>query len=524
MTVFCDICEKYFGETKEHFLVMQNPVKICSECLKIFYEDYQHMLYDKHMGRDVMMQEIGAEIEEADLSFADKKFMREILNAYASDNPKDEHNSKVRRLVDTLVFGANPEELTKMAIAQLDDNFSDEEKKKYMRLIEEYLSPEPENTDLVDLTERIAEYSEEGEKNEHNCGCDCDDDEAPLVISWSDDKLSELKKINMKALISKVLKFIKGQDEGVVQIGRLIYRHIMRCLYNESHPDSPLTIKENFIVVGPTGVGKTATIEEYCKLLGLPCVIVDMTAQTKAGYIGANIEDSFKQLLKMADNNLKLAQKGIMILDEGDKNLNNSASRHDDPGGTSVMFEMLKKIEGCDIPLEKTGVIFSSKDVLFICMGTFTGVYEARQKRKFGAKVVGFKSESKSDSEKSLELGRFIADDFVKSGTPQEWVGRFPAIVEYKALKREELLDILRNSSKSAFVQNKKLLEFTYGVNLRLTPEGENAIVEKALEYNVGARGLNRVITELLEDVESKLIMENEKCEDIELGKAVSYR
>lgn len=522
MTVYCDICEKHFVETKEHFLVMHNPVKICSECLKIFYEDYQHMLYDKHIGRDMMMQEIGAEIEESDLNFADKKFMREILNVYASDNPKDEHNMKVRRLVDTLVYGANPEELTKMAISQIDESFSDEEKKKYMRLIEEYLSPEPENPELLDLTDRIAGYSEESDEDKHNCGCDCDD-EAPLVINWSDDKLSELKKIDMKSLISRVLKFIKGQDEGVIQIGRLIYRHLMRCLYNESHPDSPLTIKENFIVVGPTGVGKTATIEEYCKLLGLPCVIVDMTAQTKAGYVGANIEDSFKQLLKMADNNLKLAQKGIMILDEGDKNLNNSQSRHDDPGGTSVMFEMLKKIEGCDIPLER-GVIFSSKDVLFICMGTFTRVYEARQKRKVGAKVVGFRAEPKSEAPQQIDLGRFIADDFVKSGTPQEWVGRFPAIVEYKALKKEELLDILRNSSKSAFVQNKKLLEFTYGVNLKLTPEGENAIVEKALEYNVGARGLNRVITELLENIEAKLIMESEKCKDIELGKAVSYR
>ncbi len=509
----CDLCGETYEIGRSHFPVISQPIWMCNDCVEAIVESYQQSQYEEAMYRKDMGIRIGRQIKELELGEDSKEIMRKILSAYSSPDDDDETNYDIRNILDALIFGGRTAKAKEMAESRLSDSFVDTKLgERLKRIITDYCDVDCVNpwTDLVDMLagyENISAIIVENDIDEvHSC---CEEEREV-------DKESMTQ--NMYPLICKVKEFIKGQDEGVTQIGRLIYRHVMRCMYNSANPDNPISMKENFIVVGPTGVGKTATIEEFCRLLKIPCVCVDMTSLTKAGYVGDNISEYFSRLIDLANNDIKLAEHGIVILDEGDKNMRNSQERSEDPGGQSMMYEMLKKMEGSEISLGH-GKFFNTKEVLFICMGTFVAAYEHREKRVRG-KRMGFVSNAENDD---ATLGRFISDDFEKAGAPREWIGRFPCIVEFKALSEQDMIDILHNSSKSPFIQNKKLMDFAYGVELTITPEGEFMVVKNALKYNIGARGLNRAISELLESVEAKLLVEHGSCKKVTIGEAVTY-
>lgn len=511
----CGLCGETYEIGRRHFPVISQPICMCNDCVEVIVESYQQSQYEESMYRKDMLIQIGRQIKELDLEEDSKKIMRKILNAYSAPDDEDETNYDIRNILDALIFGGRTVKARKLAESRLNDSFVDVKLGTQLkRIILDYCNVDCVNpwTDLVDMLagyENINVVVVDNAINECALTHSCEEEQAI-------DKEAMTKSIY--PLICKVKEFIKGQDEGVTQIGRLIYRHVMRCMYNYANPNNPISMKENFIVVGPTGVGKTATIEEFCHLLKIPCVCVDMTSLTKAGYVGDNISEYFNRLITLANNDIRLAERGIVILDEGDKNMKNSQERSEDPGGQSMMYEMLKKMEGSEISLGQ-GKFFNTKEVLFICMGTFVAAYEHREKRVRG-KRMGFVSNIESED---ATLGRFISDDFEKAGAPREWIGRFPCIVEFKSLAEQDMIDILHNSSKSPFMQNKKLMDFAYGIELTITPEGEFRVVKNALKYNIGARGLNRSISELLESVEAKLLTEHGSCKKVIIGETVTY-
>ena len=315
-------------------------------------------------------------------------------------------------------------------------------------------------------------------------------------------------------IVAEVKESIRGQDKAVDSIGRVFFHNQQCLLYNSSGYLGPKVLKQNMLLVGPTGTGKTATITEYCRLLKLPYVIADMTAYTQAGYVGGQIEDIFLRLISAANGDLELAQRGIIILDEGDKNEAKDTHGDVDVGGKGVLDSLLKKVEGAEIDLGR-GKIFNSTNTTFVAMGVYPRLYDIRKERVQGKKSIGFSA----NYEQITDYGEFVADDFVQHGFTQEYVGRFPIIVELKALSDEEYLDIFRNSKNSVYKQYKALFDFSYGIEFIVTPEGEKGIIENAKKYNIGARGLQRSVSNIVEDIEIRLMREDFSCKKIIVGK-----
>lgn len=343
---------------------------------------------------------------------------------------------------------------------------------------------------------------------------DTDDNDNVAMKLANDIKISFDDKEDIQAkfreIIPQVKDTIKGQDFAVEQIGR-VFLHNQQCIkYNSANPLQPRITKQNMILVGPSGTGKTATITEYCKLLGLPYVIADMTNYTQAGYQGACVESIFASLVREAGGDIELAQKGIIIMDEADKNENKESANEIDVGGKGVIDSLLKKIEGCKIDIGK-GQTFDSTNTTFVAMGVYPRLYDIRKERATGKKAIGFAT----SSNEVKEIGEFISDDFVKHGFTKEYVGRFSAIVEMKELTDEIFIDILKNSKNSAYKQYKSMLDYFYNVELEITEAGEKSIIEQARKYNTGARGLHRCISKILEKVETEFMLKDVTCKKV---------
>lgn len=519
MTFKCDVCGNTFAKSDEHFPIKKGKICICNNCMEEMYEDYQYNCLDNYQALAEMEAKQKEAISKADIGEEDKNFALSILQAYMVEESGDFRNLRIRDIVDTLVFGVRDLRLKDLVDSSISDNaLKEEDREKFYRLINIFLSEGDDESELAKIVTNIAEGADYAYDDE----AECDEEEEDINSSNNsaeDTSEFHLEPVNMPVNISKVKEFIKCQDEGVVQIGGIFHQHINRIRYNSEHPDDMITSKPNFILVGPTGVGKTATIEEFAKLVGLPVVVIDMTSITKAGYIGTDIEDYFKKLITIANNDIRLAEHGIVILDEGDKNIKNGSRRSDDPGGQAIMFELLKKLEGADVALDHKGKFFNTKNVLFGCLGTFEEAYTCRKERLTGKKSMGFQNETKKEEVAT----KFIPEDFIKSGAISEWCGRFPSVVEFKSIDGPGYLHILHNSSKSPFVQKKKLIQYSYGIDLVLLPEGEKKLVADAVKYNVGVRGLDRAVSEMINDAYTKLMMGEIDCKRVIMGETIKY-
>jgi len=515
MSFTCSICGETHTFSREHFYVISQPIVVCNRCAEMIWESYKEVIRSDQEAKEKLRQMVEEHLEEVTLDAPEKIFVRKVLAAFCTEDMDDLHSQEIRGVIDSLFWA---ERVNVPMIQQWisNGNFSEEERfyfSKWLENKDETIEQIMEMIDGFNIAEGM-EY-EDGEFDDE------DVNSLPKSSRVEQNEAVSERHINITEIISEVLKAIKCQDYGVIQIGRLIYRHLLRVSYNATHPEDKIYDKQNFIVVGPTGVGKTATIREYSRLLGLPCVEIDMTGITKAGYVGENITDSFAQLVSMANGNIALAQRGIVILDEGDKNSGESDGLTRDPGGKAVMIEMLKKLEGTDVDIGN-GRFLNTTDILFICLGTFEGAYEQRNMRLGGKKRLGF-GEGES-SKKPEQIQRFTPEDLIKGGAPAEWVGRFSCIIEFKKLLLDDYVTIMRESSKSIFLQTQKLLAYGFGgVELIMTSEGERRIAELAEKYDVGVRGLNRIITEFLEEVEGNLVMLKGPYSKITIGETVTY-
>ena len=333
-------------------------------------------------------------------------------------------------------------------------------------------------------------------------------------IKKKKEKPKEFHQLNIKdipaphKIKARLDEYVVGQEYAKKAMSVAVYNHYKRVA-TDTMDDIEIE-KSNMLMIGPTGSGKTYLVKTLAKLLDVPLAITDATSLTEAGYIGDDIESVVSKLLAAADNDVERAEQGIIFIDEIDKIAKKRNSNQRDVSGESVQQGMLKLLEGSEVEVpvganSKNAMVplttVNTKNILFICGGAFPDLEEIIKERLQKKTSMGFNAELKDKYEHDKDiLSKVTVEDLRKFGMIPEFLGRLPIIFTLKGLDKDMLVKILKEPKNAILKQYQKLLALDE-VKLDFDDGALEAIAEKAMEKDTGARALRAIIEEFMLDI-----------------------
>ena len=370
----------------------------------------------------------------------------------------------------------------------------------------------------------------------NGCICDsCSEQAYEITKEALRQSQGKAEELNLKELpkpqqIKEFLdEYVIGQDDAKRYLSVAVYNHYKRLLQNADEDDVEIE-KSNIIMVGSTGTGKTLLARTIAKLLHVPLTSVDATVLTEAGYVGEDIESLLTRLLQVADYNVAEAEKGIVFIDEIDKiaRKGDNPSITRDVSGEGVQQGLLKLLEGSVVNVPPQGgrkhpdqkmIQVNTKNILFICGGAFDGI-ERKIAQRLNTNVVGYSAAKETVKIDRGNMMQYIAPQDLKSfGLIPEIIGRLPILTYLNPLDRNALRSILTEPKNSIIKQYVKLFKMDK-IELVFQPEVFEYIVDKAIEYKLGARGLRSIVETIMMDMMFELPSKKVKSFEVTLDYA----
>ena len=356
--------------------------------------------------------------------------------------------------------------------------------------------------------------------------CDACIEQAYNIVKEDSSSASSLfedyKLLKPKAIKEYLDEYVIGQKDVKKVIAVAVYNHYKRIFQADTSKDEVEIEKSNIIMVGRTGTGKTLIARSIAKLLKVPFCIADATVLTEAGYVGEDVESILTRLLQAADYDVDKAQKGIVFIDEIDKvaRKGDNPSITRDVSGEGVQQAMLKLLEGTVVNVPPQGgrkhpdqkmIALNTKDILFISGGAFDGIEQHISKR-INTRSIGFRSQKESAIHKEDLLSYIAPQDLKSFGLIPELIGRMPVVTNLHALDRKALKLILTQPKNALIKQYQKLFDIE-GIILTFDKKAIDIIVDKAMEFKLGARGLRSICEVIMLDAMFELPSDKSKQE-----------